>query len=53
MTATANTQFELLKKRYQTEHSITAQMLCNYVKVGRITEKEYKEITGLKYPNIK
>lgn len=48
-----NTQYELLKKRYQIEHSITAQMLCNYVKVGRITEEEYKEITGFSYPEVK
>ena len=48
---THSAQFENLKKRYE-QGRITTRMLCNYVKVGRITEEEYYEITGLTYPEM-
>lgn len=38
--------FENLKKRYE-QGRITKSMLMNYVKTGRITQKEYDEIVGL------
>lgn len=44
-------QYEILKTRYE-QGRISENMLCNYVKVGRITEEEYYEITGLIYPNV-
>ena len=44
-------QYENLKKRYE-QGRISTNMLCNYVKVGRITEEEYTEITGFVYPEI-
>lgn len=45
-------QFENLKKRYE-QGRISTNMLCNYVKVGRLTEEEYTEITGLIFPATK
>lgn len=45
-------QYENLKKRYE-QGRISTNMLCNYVKVGRLTEEEYKKITGLTYPETK
>jgi len=45
-------QFENLKTRYE-QGRISTNMLCNYVKVGRLTEDEYKEITGFTYPETK
>ena len=38
-------QFEHLKTRYE-QGRISDSMLRKYVKVGRITEEEYEEITG-------
>lgn len=49
METTHSPQFKNLKKRY-TQGRISANMLCNYVKVGRIDETEYNEITGFVYP---
>ena len=37
-----------LKKRYDQDR-ISAEMLANYVKVGRITAEEFEEITGQPY----
>lgn len=41
-------QFEHLKTRYE-QGRISDSMLRKYVIVGRITSKEYEEITGNKY----
>jgi len=30
-----------------------ANRLANLVKAGKLTEAEYKEVTGLEYPNAK
>lgn len=43
-----SSQFENLKKRYE-QGRISENMLRNYVKVGRITEEEFYEITGIEY----
>ena len=41
-------QFDVLKARYE-QGRISIEMLRKYVQVGRITEAEFKEITGENY----
>ena len=41
-------QYETLKKRWD-QGRITEAMLRKYVQTGRITEEEFKEITGIDY----
>lgn len=44
----ASVQYRILKERYE-QGRISERMLRNYVKVGRITEEEFYQITGIKY----
>ena len=44
--------YKTLKRLYE-EGRATNHMLVNAVKKGWITEEQYKEITGLDYPNKK
>lgn len=41
-------QYETLKKRWE-QKRISEDMLRKYVQAGRITEAEFKEITGENY----
>jgi uncharacterized XkdX family phage protein len=44
----ASTQYNTLKTRYE-QGRISIAMLRKYVLVGRITEEEFKTITGEEY----
>lgn len=44
----ASTQYDTLKRRWE-QGRISESMLRRYVKAGRITADEFKEITGIDY----